>query len=90
VLRGIRDMKPVIAGIKDPTERKLMTDSMSHMIRTAFNLDNGPRRQGAGYGGIVRAKQHNARAVNDRAPQTQQSVYNEIAQRLEKERLGKI
>jgi len=86
-LKEIRKMKPIIAGIKDAKQRKMMADSMAKMIRATHGLPSAKRTQGGGYGGIVSAKQSNAKLHQDSRPKAVD--YNEIAQRLEKERLGK-
>jgi len=86
-LKEIRRMKPIIAKIKDSKERKMMADSMAKMIRATHGLPSAKRTQSGGYSGIVNAKQNNAKAHQD--SRLKAVDFNEIAQRLEKERLGK-
>ena len=87
-LREIRKMKPIIAGIKDANQRKMMSDSMAKMVRATYGLPSAKKAaQGGGYGGIINARRTNAKTMQDR----RKGIPNldEIAQRLEKERLGK-
>ena len=87
-LKEIRKMKPIVAGIKDAKQRKILSDSLARMVRDAYNLPRNRQNGGGGYSGIVNARASNAKYHQDK--QHRQPVnYGEIAQRLEKERLGK-
>jgi len=87
-LREIRKMKPIIAGIKDAKQCKMMADFMAKMIRATHGIPSPQRTQGGGYSGIVQAQRSNAKAHQDSQAKKRPN-YDEISQRLEKERLGK-
>ena len=87
-LKEVKKMKPIVAGIKDAKQRKMMADSMARMIRASYGLPSPQRKQGGGYSGIISAQRSNAKAHQD-SQRKKAPDYNEISQRLEKERLGK-
>lgn len=75
-LKEIRRMKPIIAGIKDVKQRKLMTDSLARMARAAMGVPANHSR-GKGYSGIVDAQKRHAanRATRDsKKKQTAQDI----------------
>lgn len=71
LLKMIRAVKPVVAQIKDPKERKLTTDALAAFVRQA-RKQSETASSGGGYAEIMRAAADNAkksRAATDNAPE---------------------
>jgi hypothetical protein len=87
-LKELKKIKPIVAGIKDAKQRKMMADSMAKMIRHTYGIPATSAKAKGGYSAIVSAKQSNAKHIQD-SQQKRLKRLDEIAQKLETERLGK-
>jgi len=87
-LEEIKKIKPIIAGIKDSKQRKMMTDSMAGLIRATYGLTPHKNSVRGGYSGIIDAQKSNAKALRD-SEMKKRPNFKEISQKLEAERLGK-
>lgn len=82
LLKFVRTMKPVIAGIKDAKTKKRVTDAL---VRTVRGLRGLPSKRGGGYSGILdaRASKGRQRAADRSAGapldlEKQQAVYDSL------------
>ena len=92
-LKELRKMKPIIAAISDPKQRKTMSDSVAAMIRASHRLPaSGGRSSGNGYAGIVSAKKQHAakhKAADSKAKGTPPQDIEDLGDKIAAARLGK-
>lgn len=84
-LDEINKMKPIIANIKDPKERKAMSDSMTKLIKTTHGIGGSSK---GGYNAILQVKQHAAHTKDSRFS-NKNVDYHELSRKIEADRKGK-
>lgn len=72
LLKMVRDMKPVVAAIKDPAERKKMSDALAASLRGNMPIKTADSNKG--YAGIMKASQAHVKKTNDSAAKTQNAA----------------
>lgn len=72
ILKVVRDMKPIIAGIKDPSEKKRMSDALAATLRG--QLPTKTVDSNKGYAGIMKATQAHVKKTNDSAAKNQDAA----------------
>ena len=72
LLKMVRDMKPIVAGIKDPAERKRMSDALATTLRG--NMPTKTADANKGYAGIMKASQAHVQKTNDSAAKSQNAA----------------
>jgi len=90
-LKEIRKMKPIIASIKDPKERKTMADSMANLIRASYGISAKKNNNAGGYKGIMNLQQQNAKTQieDSKKGKSKMPDFYEIQKEIEESRLGK-
>lgn len=72
LLKMVRDMKPIVASIKDPAERKKMSDALATTLRG--NMPTKTADANKGYAGIMKASQAHVQKTNDSAAKSQNAA----------------
>lgn len=72
ILKVVRDMKPIVAGIKDPAERKKMSDALAAALRGQVPVKTADANKG--YAGIVKASQAHVKKTQDSAEKTKNAA----------------
>ena len=72
LLKMVRDMKPIVAGIKDPAERKRMSDALATTLRGQMPTKTADANKG--YAGIMKASQAHVQKTNDSAEKSQNAA----------------
>lgn len=65
MLQAIKDMKPAVAAIKDPAERKRVSDALAKTFRQQIGVSPSPAKNT--YGQITKAIHENAKQAHDSA-----------------------
>lgn len=65
-LKEVQKMKPIVAAIKDPKQRAIMSDSLAKIVRMAYSLPTAQQNPGGGnnYSAILDAQKRAANAHN--------------------------
>jgi hypothetical protein len=72
LLKMVRDMKPIVAGIKDPAERRRMSDALATTLRGNMPVKTADANKG--YAGIMKASQAHVQKTNDSAEKSQNAA----------------
>lgn len=79
MLNAIKAMRPIVAGIKDPAERKQATDALAKSFRDQLTVK--PTYPNTGYAGIVNAQQANVAKAKDSKPEDLTDLGRDIAKK---------
>ncbi len=82
ILNAIKVVRPVIAAIKDPGERKKASDALAKTFRDQIATPAAPKEVPGGYSGILQMQQANVSKALDKKPEDLTQLGKDIAKKF--------